>query len=209
MLKGIIFDFDGVIAESVRIKSNAFAELYNPYGTDIEKKVVGHHEANGGMSRFEKIRLYHGSFLNKVITEEQITDLASQFSELVVEKVINAPYVPGALEYLKKSHKQYKLFISTGTPTEEMKQILNGRRIAHYFIDVFGSPEKKILHMNNILSNYNFNPDELIFYGDGNSDLDAAENLNIEFILISNQYNKILSSKYKGRKINNFRELLN
>ena len=63
--------------------------------------------------------------------------------------------------------------------------------------------------MNNILSNYNFNPDELIFYGDSISDLDAAENLNIEFILISNQYNKILSSKYKGRKINNFRELLN
>ena len=209
MLKGIIFDFDGVIAESMQVKADAFAVLYAPYGPNIVKKVVEHHEANGGISRFDKFRLYHESFINKTITEEQITDLASQFSELVIEKVINVPYVPGVLEYLKKSYKQYKLFISTGTPTEEMKQILNGRRIAHYFIDVFGSPEKKILHMNNILSNYNFNPDELIFYGDGNSDLDAAENLNIEFILISNQYNKILSSKYKGRKINNFRELLN
>ena len=62
-----------------------------------------------------------------------------------------------------------------------MRQILKSRNIAHYFIDVFGSPEKKILHMNNILSDYNFNPDELIFYGDSNSDLDAAENLNIDF----------------------------
>lgn len=193
----------------MQVKADAFAVLYAPYGPNIVKKVVEHHEANGGISRFDKFRLYHESFINKTITEEQITDLASQFSELVIEKVINAPYVPGVLEYLKKLYKQYKLFISTGTPTEEMKQILNGRRIAHYFIDVFGSPEKKILHMNNILSDYNFNPDELIFYGDSNSDLDAAENLNIEFILISNQYNKNLSSKYKGRKINNFLELLN
>ena len=65
MLKGIIFDFDGVIAESVQVKSDAFAELYKPYGTEIVKKVVEHHEANGGMSRYEKIRFYHGSFLDK------------------------------------------------------------------------------------------------------------------------------------------------
>ena len=59
MLKGIIFDFDGVIAESVQIKSDAFASLYEQYGDNIVKKVIEHHEANGGMSRFEKIRLYN------------------------------------------------------------------------------------------------------------------------------------------------------
>ena len=65
MLKGIIFDFDGVIAESVQVKSDSFAALYKPYGLDIVKKVVEHHEANGGMSRFYKFRLYHESFLNQ------------------------------------------------------------------------------------------------------------------------------------------------
>ena len=59
LLKGIIFDFDGVIADSVQVKTDAFAALYKPYGPDIVKKVVEHHEANGGMSHFEKIRLYH------------------------------------------------------------------------------------------------------------------------------------------------------
>ena len=56
MLKGIIFDFDGVIAESVHIKSSGFSDLYKPYGTEIVKRVVKHHAANGGMSRFKKIR---------------------------------------------------------------------------------------------------------------------------------------------------------
>ena len=59
MIKGIIFDFDGVIAESVHIKSSAFSDLYKSYGEDIVKRVVKHHEANGGMSRYKKIRYYH------------------------------------------------------------------------------------------------------------------------------------------------------
>ena len=67
MIKGIIFDFDGVIVDSVGIKSDAFAHLYNSYGTQIENKVVEHHEKNGGLSREEKIKYYHKNFLNLII----------------------------------------------------------------------------------------------------------------------------------------------
>ena len=204
MLKGIIFDFDGVIAESVQIKTDAFAILYAPYGNDIVQKVVEHHEANGGMSRFDKIKFYHESFLNKKNTNEEISDMAKQFSELVIEKVIEAPYLPGVLEYIQNSYKQYKLFISTGTPTAEMKQILDGRKIAQYFEAVFGSPDKKKIHIKSILSIYDMTSEELLFYGDSNTDLDAAENANIAFVLIKNSFNKKLAGKYKGKIINNF-----
>ena len=208
MLKGIIFDFDGVIAESVQVKTDAFAGLYAQYGRDIENKVVEHHEANGGISRFKKIKFYHESFLNKAITKKEITALANQFSELVVEKVIDVPYVPGALEYIKKSYKRYKLFISTGTPIEEIKQILKGRNIEHFFTDVFGSPDKKTVHINNIEINYGLKSNELIFYGDSNSDLDAAKSANIPFVLIRNSFNKHLTKTFKGKIINNFKGLL-
>ena len=208
MLKGIIFDFDGVIAESVQIKTNVFASLYALYGRDIVRKVIEHHEANGGMSRFEKFRLYHKLFLNKTITEKEMTDLANQFSTLVVEKVVNAPYVLGVLKYICISYGQYKLFISTGTPTEEMKKILKCRKIAQYFTEVYGSPEKKNLHLNNIMSTYKMKSNELVFYGDSNSDLQAAENANIPFILIKNTFNEKLAKSFNGEKINNFLGLL-
>ena len=74
MLKGIIFDFDGVIAESVQVKTDAFVELYKQYGSNILEKVIKHHEGNGGMSRFEKIKFYHESFLNKTITDGKISE---------------------------------------------------------------------------------------------------------------------------------------
>jgi len=204
MLKGIIFDFDGVIAESVQVKTDSFASLYKQYGKNIVKKVIEHHEANGGMSRFEKIKLYHESFINKTITDEQIMGLASQFSELVVDKVIAAPYVSGVLEYIEKCYKKYKLFISTGTPTNEMHQILNGRGIAKYFIEVHGSPEKKSAHISKIMSKYNYNPDELIFYGDANTDIDASEQARVPFVLIKNNFNEKLVEKFNGKIIHNF-----
>ena len=204
MLNGIIFDFDGVIAESVKVKTDAFVELYKQYESNIVEKVLKHHEANGGMSRFEKIKFYHESFLNKTITDGKISELANQFSGLVVEKVIAAPYVPGVLEYIKKSHEKYKLFISTGTPTAEIKHILKERGIAQYFTAVFGSPEEKNDHINHIISTYGMRPNTLVFYGDSNVDHDAAENAQIPFVLIKNAFNKSLIGTYKGRVIDNF-----
>ena len=204
MLKGIIFDFDGVIAESVQVKTDAFASVYEQYGDNIVTKVIEHHEANGGMSRFEKIKLYHGFYLNKAITNEEIEELASQFSKLVVQKVIDSPYVPGVFQYIQKCYKKYNLFISTGTPTNEIKQILNARDIAEYFIEIHGSPEKKSVHITQIISKYNYHPEELIFYGDANTDINAAKQAGVPFVLIKNSFNEKLVKKFKGQIINNF-----
>ena len=124
-----------------------------------------------------------------------------------MKKVIESPYVLGALEYIQKSSKKYNLFIYTGTPTDEMNQILGGRGIAKYFIEVHGSPEKKSAHISKIMSKYNYYLDELIFYGDANTDINAAKKLNIPFILIKNSCNKNLANTFKYKIINNFIEL--
>ena len=41
--QAIIFDFDGVLVESVDIKTQAFAGLYQSYGETIVGKVVRYH----------------------------------------------------------------------------------------------------------------------------------------------------------------------
>jgi phosphoglycolate phosphatase-like HAD superfamily hydrolase len=204
LIKGIIYDFDGVIAQSVKVKTDAFATIYSKYGDKIVNKVINHHEANGGVSRFDKIKFYHESFLKKDVTDEEIKIIANKFSKLVIKKVINAPYVEGVLNHIKDSYKKYKLFISTGTPKDEIDKILIARRINNYFTQVFGSPENKICHIKELILNNNVDSNELLFFGDSDSDIIAANYFNIKFILITHTYNKNLLKKYSGYYYDSF-----
>ena len=151
MIKAIIFDFDGVIADSIKIKTNAFAELYGLYGKAVVDKVIKHHQLNGGISRFEKFKYYHKEFLGVDLNEKDINELAEQFSELVIDKIVHAPYIPGAEEYIKKNYNKYLLFISSGTPKKELVEICKQRGIVPYFKKIYGSPEEKSYHIKEIL----------------------------------------------------------
>ena len=203
-IKALIFDFDGVIAESVQVKTDAFAALYASYGNDVIQKVVDYHEANGGISRFEKIKYYHKTFLNINLTENEIKELADRFSKLVINKVIESPYVPGSLEYIQNNYKKYKVFISTGTPTEEINQILIGRRIAHFFTGVYGSPEKKEQHIQKIITDYKLDPSTLLFFGDSLTDFLAAKTKGVKFVLRRHKSNTEHFDNYSGTAIINF-----
>ena len=180
--KAIIFDFDGIISESLGVKTEAFAELYRPFGKEIEEKVRQHHEANGGVSRFEKFRIYQKEYLGVEVDEEKVAELARQFSELVLEKVVAAPYVTGIDSFIKERYQEFDFFISTGTPTEEVETVLQRKGIRHCFKEVHGSPEKKPDHVKGILTRYGYNNDEVVFIGDAPTDVEAARVNNIDFI---------------------------
>jgi phosphoglycolate phosphatase-like HAD superfamily hydrolase len=60
------------------------------------------------------------------------------------------------------------------------------------------------MNINQIKFRYGMKSNALIFFGDSNSDLDAAENANIDFILIKNRFNKKLVKSFTGKIIENF-----
>jgi len=70
MIKAIIFDFDGVLVESVDIKTKAFAGLFEHEGDSIVRRVVAYHIKNAGVSRFEKFRHIYKEMLDRELTEE-------------------------------------------------------------------------------------------------------------------------------------------
>ena len=181
-IKAIIFDFDGVIVESVRIKLYAFAELYSEYGEVVQEKVKSHHLYNGGMSRFEKIKYYHNEYLGMKIMESEISELAKKFSDLVVKKVIEAPYVRGAYEFLEKYNSYYDFFICSGTPQDEIRLICRERKIDKFFLEILGSPKIKSDLVKNIKYEHKYRTDEMVLVGDAISDLIAANQNRINFV---------------------------
>lgn len=206
-IKNIFFDFDGVIAESVSAKTEAFRELYLPYGKEVASKVVDHHIHHGGVSRFEKFKIYHNTFLGRDITEEQIQELAKEFSNLVLEKVINSEEVKGANEFIKKYSDTLNLWIITGTPTDEMKIIAKARNLDSYFIELYGSPKNKKHWTEFIIEKHDLKRDEIIFLGDATTDYDAAVFSKTHFALRVHEENLEVFKDYTGWRFNDFTEL--
>jgi phosphoglycolate phosphatase-like HAD superfamily hydrolase len=187
-IKVIIFDFDGVIADSVNVKTLAFAELYESHGYKIKNKVVDHHNANGGMSRFEKFKLYQEEFLGLNVTDDEIQNLAERFSTLVVNKVINSPYVNGSSQFISKHSKTMRQYISSGTPQDEMRYIAKEKGIDTYFQAIYGSPKGKDLHVKEILHHEGVKSSEVVFVGDAESDRQAAHLNDLYFIGVENSH---------------------
>lgn len=205
--KNIFFDFDGVIAQSVSAKTEAFKELYKPYGKEVVRKVEEHHLKHGGVSRFEKFKIYHEEFLNQSITQEGIDELALQFSNLVLQKVINSEEVKGAQYFLEKYSKQLNFWIITGTPTQEIKIITDQRNLSSFFIGIHGSPKKKKYWTEFLIDKYNLERYETIFLGDATTDFEAANHSNLYFALCENEENKHLFKDYNGIRFSDFYQL--
>jgi len=198
-LKAIIFDFDGVIAESVDIKTNAFAYLFREYPDEIIKKIVKFHLDNGGLSRFEKFKIIYRDFLKKNLSKEEEKRLGKEFGEFCYKEVVICSYVKGAKEFLEKNYNNYMFFIVSGTPHNEMNEIVDARQLRKYFKEVLGAPESKSELINKILKKYNLKNTEVVFIGDSPTDYKGAEEANIKFIarVAPDKYNPFQSNVYK------------
>lgn len=209
MIKAIFWDFDGVIAESVNVKTEAFYNLYLPYGNEIAEKVRRHHLDNGGMSRFEKFRHYQTHLLRQPepVDEKVVKDLAARFSELVLEGVINAPYVPGVEIFLQEECGKMDFYILSGTPTEEMRLIVKERGLDSCFKGIFGSPESKSHWSAALLAEHGYRPEEVLFIGDATSDQKAARENGLIFLLRRHADNKDIFADYNGYSIADFKDI--
>ena len=56
--KTIVFDCDGVILNSNKVKSDAFSTVAKKYGEDEAKKLVSYNKKNGGVSRYLKFQYF-------------------------------------------------------------------------------------------------------------------------------------------------------
>lgn len=195
----VFWDFDGVIKDSVDVKTSAFISLFPDAPDSILKKISQHHLRNGGMSRFEKIPLYLGwSGLNT--DEAAVARYCNIFSEKVCQAVIDSKWVPGVFEYLACNYMHQKFVLITGTPIDEIEFILTELKIRNYFFQVHGAPKKKSPAIQESLEKFQINPKESISIGDSLEDYEAARENNVSFVLRVRGENLSLFKDYSGLK---------
>ena len=174
-------DFDGVILESVDVKTQAFRELFSFSPTHVDE-IVNFHIQNGGMSRFDKFRHFYNNILKESLSDDQFDFLCDSFSELVLDGVLSSPFVPGAKDFLQHFHSKTLLFVVSATPLSELKLIVEKRDLNKYFENIYGSPSTKKENINEILNNMNCKPEKCIFIGDALNDYKASQEAGVRFI---------------------------
>lgn len=207
MIKAVVFDFDGVITESADIKTQAFAKLFQYEAQSAVGKIVKYHLRHAGVSRFDKFAYIYKYILHRKLTEAEFKKLCKQFSRLVMNEVIDAPFVKGAQEFLNRYNKQYKFFVISATPHSEIKSIIKKRGIARYFKAVYGAPNKKADLVRRIIRDNDLACRELFYIGDALSDFEAAEANSIEFVARINKNVHLFKGKNIRFKIKDLKKL--
>lgn len=204
-IRAFFFDFDGVVADTLGIKTKVFGEIFRPYGNRIMRKVIAYHKNNTGVSRYEKFAYYYKHFLLRSITKRTMHILDRRFSALALKNVIAAPLVPGVLDFLIWARKKGKLcFVVSATPQKEIRKIVRLKRLSPYFTLVLGSPSTKEKHVSDILNRYSLIPCQCLYFGDAKSDYLAARSKRIVFVGIVNHKSQELKGKALRYRIKDF-----
>lgn len=174
--QAVFFDFDGVILDSVDVKTQAFAAMFRSYGPDVERAVVEYHLTHGGVSRFKKFEYYYRHFLQTPITQDILDELGREFNRLALEGVLAAPFIAGAMETLQQlKDLGIPAFVVSGTPQEEVQLIVEKRNLGSYFVEAHGSPRTKYEIVQDIASRHALCTKVCLFIGDATTDFEAAQ----------------------------------
>jgi len=190
--KIIFWDFDGVIKDSVLAKGETFAELFGGEDEYMYSKVLRHHCNNAGLPRAEKIIIYLGWAQNTPL-EKHIKYWEKKFNEIVVKKVCESPWVPGALQYLQENYHRQHFVLVPATPQEEMDQIVDQLQIYKFFKRIYGHPNKKTDVIASTLDNLGVKPSNAVMLGDSVADYGAALENNVMFGLRRTDFNADIS----------------
>lgn len=169
---------------------------------NILEKIKSHHLVYGGISRLEKIPIYL-DWVGIKPTNQVVSEYLDQFANLVVQKVISSPWVPGVEQVLGLKQNQQKFVIVTGTPQTEIEEILMQLKINSIFDRIFGAPTQKSKAIKWALQNYNIKMEDSLLIGDSKTDWFAAEETGIQFLLRETE-NSDFFSQYSGNKIKDF-----
>jgi phosphoglycolate phosphatase-like HAD superfamily hydrolase len=209
--KTVIFDCDGVILNSNKIKTDAFFQIAKSIGTsDNADQLVRYHKQNGGVSRNKKFSYFITKILNIKFNQKMADDLCNSYGDLVISELIECE-INEHLAELKNILNNSKWMVISGGNQNELRYVFNHRDITYFFEKgIYGSPDSKEdifareIERQNIIY-------PAIFIGDSEYDYLASNKFDIDFLFISQWTEfknwKEFCAKHFINHIRNFDEL--
>jgi phosphoglycolate phosphatase-like HAD superfamily hydrolase len=187
----IVFDCDGVVLNSNRVKTNAFRSAAMPYGKPAAEALVRHNVANGGVSRYLKFEYFLVNIVSKVcpgvvpgIDAPGLDELLVAYSQEVRDGLTSCAVAEGLYD-LRSATNSSRWMIISGGDQEELADIFTLRGISPLFNGgIFGSPDSKDRIVSREILNGNITFPAL-FLGDSRLDHEVASRYGFDFVFVS------------------------
>jgi len=187
-IKVIVLDFDGTLIDSNSLKYKAFFKLF-PDGTirNIVRAVL---DEMFEASRYEILAeiLARCGHCRPKNFQAEVRSLATAFNNIVVGEAKHCREIEGAAEALAFLSSRVKLYVSSTTPEDALKEIVDYRGWSDYFVDVFGYPRKKSETLAMIIDREKVESSMVMVVGDGESDRISARENRCEFIPVADTF---------------------
>jgi phosphoglycolate phosphatase-like HAD superfamily hydrolase len=185
--KTLVFDCDGVILNSNKIKTEAFYQSALAYGESAAQVLVDYHVANGGVSRYKKFAYFLDEIVPTFapnISGPSLEALLAYYAEIVLHGLLTCEVTEG-LEELRNKTSDAKWLIVSGGDQTELRHVFNERGLAKYFDGgIFGSPDTKDQILEREITNGNIQQPAL-FLGDSKYDYQAASGAGLDFVFLT------------------------
>ncbi|SOC52079.1 Phosphoglycolate phosphatase, HAD superfamily [Chromohalobacter canadensis] len=181
----LVFDCDGVILDSASLKRAAFADFYNDQPPALYQAILAYLSRGGGQPRDVKFHHIEAHILGRSINHHYIRELSSAFSRYIEAQVVNAPVLPGAVEFLERWRGRVPLYLLSATPQAELRRVISQRQLAAYFDDVLGAPPDKTNGLNSLIATRYHEAARTVMVGDSYNDYRAARSNTTHFIGIT------------------------
>ena len=204
--KGIIFDLDGTLVDSLEDIAEAVNETlfelgFPPKNNNFIKRAIG----SGAKT------LLNTCLPPNISANEKIYKLF--LSNYNSDSHNQTKLYPGVLNFLKNNGKIRKAVL-TNKPIKPALKLINKLKINKYFEKIVGldnenPPKPNPKGINNILKFLKLSPDQVIMIGDGFQDIAVANNVKMDSIAILDRIgdNQLILNQNPTYTVKNFFEI--
>lgn len=189
--KTIVFDCDGVVLNSNKVKVNAYYEVAKRNGgTDEQAQAfVQHHVSKGSFPRNGKIEFYLKNITQEAITPEKIARYIQTFEEILDKTLMECEIAPCLLA-LKAATPNARWMLLSGGDQAELRRVFPRRLVENHNLaelfeaGIFGGPDIK----EQVLAREKINKKlqlPALFVGDSKYDYEAAKSAGLDFVFVS------------------------
>lgn len=182
--KTLVFDCDGVVLNSNKVKTQAFYQAALPYGEEAAQALVAYHVQNGGVSRYKKFAYFLSALIQQGASGPDLEDLLGSYATKVRDGLLQCEVAAG-LHELRANTPNANWLIVSGGDQAELREVFAARDLAKLFDGgIFGSPDNKEVILSRELAAGTIQQPAL-FLGDSKYDFQASIVAGLDFVFLS------------------------